>query len=43
MSQVGVALIGLSILAELIAPYCPADSPIRAAAPDYQVIWERME
>jgi uncharacterized OsmC-like protein len=33
----------LDRLAELVARYCPVDSLIRAAVPDYQVIWERME
>jgi hypothetical protein len=29
-------------LADLVARYCPVDSLIRAAVPDYQVIRERM-
>jgi uncharacterized OsmC-like protein len=33
----------LARLAELVARYCPVDSLIRAAVPDYQVIWERLE
>ncbi len=33
----------LERLAELVARYCPVDSLIRAAVPDYQVSWERME
>lgn len=33
----------LERLADLVARYCPVDSLIRAAVPDYQVIWERME
>jgi uncharacterized OsmC-like protein len=33
----------LDRLAELVARYCPVDSLIRAAVPDYQVTWERME
>jgi uncharacterized OsmC-like protein len=28
-------------LKELVARYCPVDSLIRAAVPDYTVIWER--
>jgi len=33
----------LSRLAALVARYCPVDSLIRAAVPDYEVTWERME
>ena len=33
----------LNRLAELVARYCPVDSLIRAAVPDYSVIWERMD
>jgi uncharacterized OsmC-like protein len=33
----------LERLAELVARYCPVDSLIRAAVPDYQVTWKRME
>jgi uncharacterized OsmC-like protein len=33
----------LKRLADLMARYCPVDSLVRAAVPDYQVIWERME
>jgi uncharacterized OsmC-like protein len=33
----------LERLADLVARYCPVDSLIRAAVPDYQVVWERME
>jgi len=29
-------------LADLVARYCPVDSLIRAAVPDYEVTWERM-
>jgi len=29
-------------LQELVARYCPVDSLIRAAVPDYKVIWERI-
>ncbi len=29
-------------LGELVARYCPVDSLIRAAVPDYRVRWERM-
>ena len=32
----------LERLKELVAKYCPVDSLIKAAAPDYQVIWERV-
>lgn len=30
-------------LKKLVARYCPVDSLIRAAVPDYQVIWEIIE
>jgi uncharacterized OsmC-like protein len=33
----------LDRLAGLVARYCPVDSLIRAAVPDYEVTWERME
>ncbi len=33
----------LQRLADLVARYCPVDSFVRAAVPDYQVIWKRME
>lgn len=29
-------------LIDLVARYCPVDSFVRAAVPDYQVIWERI-
>lgn len=32
----------LGRLATLVARFCPVDSLIRAAVPDYQVTWERM-
>ncbi len=32
----------LDRLADLMARYCPVDSLIRAAVPDYTVTWERM-
>jgi uncharacterized OsmC-like protein len=32
----------LERLAELVARYCPVDSLIRAAVPDYEVTWVRM-
>ena len=32
----------LQRLIELVARYCPVDSLIRAAVPDYAVIWERL-
>ena len=31
----------LAKLADLVGRYCPVDSLIRAAVPDYQVTWER--
>lgn len=33
----------LDRLVDLMARYCPVDSLIRAAVPDYIVKWERME
>lgn len=30
-------------LQELVARYCPVDSLIRAAVPDYEVVWERTQ
>jgi len=33
----------LARLAELVGRYCPVDSLSRAAVPDYEVKWERME
>lgn len=33
----------LDRLAELVGRYCPVDSLIDAAIPDYTVTWERME
>lgn len=32
----------LERLTKLVARYCPVDSLIRAAVPDYEVIWERI-
>ena len=32
----------LDRLIDLVARYCPVDSLIRAAVPDYTVTWERM-
>ncbi len=32
----------LARLASLVARYCPVDSLVRAAVPDYEVTWERM-
>ncbi len=32
----------LDRLADLVARYCPVDSLIEAAVPDYVVTWERM-
>lgn len=28
-------------LQDLVSKYCPVDSLIRAAVPDYEVVWER--
>ena len=33
----------LERLADLMARYCPVDSLIRAAVPDYVVTWERID
>ena len=33
----------LQRLAELVSRYCPVDSLVKAAVPDYTVSWERME
>ncbi len=33
----------LNRLAELVARYCPVDSLIKAAVPDYSVVWERVD
>ena len=33
----------LNRLIDLVARYCPVDSLIKAAIPDYEVVWERME
>ena len=33
----------LARLADLVARYCPVDSLIRAAVPDYTVTWERAD
>jgi uncharacterized OsmC-like protein len=33
----------LARLAELVGRYCPVDSLIKAAVPDYEVAWERIE
>lgn len=32
----------LKRLADLMSRYCPVDSLIRAAVPDYEVTWERI-
>ena len=32
----------LQRLADLVSRYCPVDSLVKAAVPDYQVTWERM-
>ena len=32
----------LDRLADLVSRYCPVDSLIKAAVPDYQVVWERL-
>jgi len=33
----------LKRLGDLVARYCPVDSLIKAAVPDYTVTWERMD
>ena len=33
----------LERLSSLVARYCPVDSLVRAAVPDYEVTWERMQ
>jgi len=33
----------LARLAGLVSRYCPVDSLVKAAVPDYTVTWERME
>ena len=33
----------LQRLTDLVARYCPVDSFVQAAVPDYHVSWERME
>jgi len=33
----------LERLKELVSKYCPVDSLIKAAVPDYEVIWERID
>ncbi len=30
-------------LADLVSRYCPVDSFVRSAVPDYHVTWERLE
>jgi len=32
----------LERLKDLVARYCPVDSLIRAAVPDYEVVWEHI-
>jgi uncharacterized OsmC-like protein len=32
----------LERLADLVGRYCPVDSMVRAAVPDYEVVWERL-
>ena len=32
----------LDRLADLVGRYCPVDSMLRAAVPDYEVVWERL-
>jgi len=32
----------LDRLADLVGRYCPVDSLIKAAVPDYEVLWQRM-
>ncbi len=33
----------LQRLVDLVSRYCPVDSLVRAAVPDYEVTWERMD
>jgi uncharacterized OsmC-like protein len=33
----------LERLSELVSKYCPVDSLVKSAVPEYQVTWERME
>jgi uncharacterized OsmC-like protein len=33
----------LQRLIDLVARYCPVDSFVRAAVPDYKITWERIE
>jgi uncharacterized OsmC-like protein len=33
----------LERLKDLVSRYCPVDSLIKAAVPDYEVVWERMD
>lgn len=33
----------LERLADLVSRYCPVDSFVKAAVPDYEVKWEQME
>ena len=33
----------LERLKDLVSRYCPVDSLIKAAVPEYEVIWERMD
>ncbi len=33
----------LQRLMDLVSRYCPVDSLVKAAVPDYEVRWERME
>jgi uncharacterized OsmC-like protein len=33
----------LERLVNLVARYCPVDSLVKAAVPDYEVVWERIE
>lgn len=33
----------LQRLADLVSRYCPVDSLVGAAVPDYKVVWERMD
>ena len=33
----------LERLKDLVSRYCPVDSLIKAAVPDYEVVWERVD
>ncbi len=41
--RTGESAARLQRLADLVGRYCPVDSFVRAAVPDYHVTWERLE